>query len=277
MLAIEEAPPSVSHSVQMDHLSFSGIKTYLTCPKKFQYKYIDQIPEEFKASSLAFGSALHIVFEKVQESRLQGLPIPSVDELVAVYETAWSTETAGHEMMFCKEEDEQTLRDLASRMLTAYRTHAELEATLPEQASIISIEHSNRFRLLADVPAIESRIDLLELKGTDLIVSDLKSSRSKWSESKIAESIQQLVLYAIGLLPLMRELGANKIITKFIVITKAKKPVVQVLQPQCSQQDVVNLKQTVSETWSAIQTGLFVKREGWQCSMCPFKKMCLGR
>src|SRR6185295_17156681 len=123
-----------------------------------------------------------------------------------------------------------------------------LEATLPEAGQVISIEHANRFRLLADVPPIESHVDLLELQGTNLVVSDLKSSRSRWNEAKVQESIPQLVLYATGLLPLMRELGANRIVTKFVVVTKAKKPAVQIIQPQASQDDVVRLRQTVSET-----------------------------
>ncbi len=170
-----------------------------------------------------------------------------------------------------------SLHELAQRMLAVYSEYAALETTLPDTAQIISIEHSNRFRLLADVPPIESRIDLLELQGKNLVVSDLKSSRSRWNETKVAEAIPQLVLYATGLLPLMRELGATRIVTKFVVVTKAKKPVVQVLQPQASQDDVVRLKQTLTETWSAIQTGLFVKRESWACAQCPYKNRCLGR
>jgi len=110
-----------------------------------------------------------------------------------------------------------------------------------------------------------------------LVVSDLKSSRSRWNDAKVQESLGQLVLYATGLLPLMRELGATRIVTKFVVVTKAKKPVVQVLQPQASRDDVVRLKQTITETWSAIQSGLFVKRESWACAQCPFKGRCLGR
>ena len=271
--AVLEAPPPV----MLDHISYSSIKTYQTCPRKFAYKYIEQVAEEIKPSSLAFGSAFHSAVERVQEARIQGLNTPALDEIMAAFDTAWSNETIGADIQFCKEEDAQTVHELARRMLDAYITYASLEATLPEQAQIISIEHSNRFRLLADVPPVESRIDLLELQGTDLVVSDLKSSRSRWNDTKVAESIPQLVLYATGLMPLMRELGATRIVTKFIVVTKAKKPVVQVLQPQASQDDVVRLKQTISETWTAIQTGLFVKRESWACAQCPFKGRCLGR
>lgn len=137
-------------------------------------------------------------------------------------------------------------------MLAAYAEYAALETTF--------IEHSNSFRLLAEEPAIESRIDLLELQGTDLVVSDL-TSRSRWNDAKVQESIPQLVLYATGLLPLMRELGAKRIITRFIVVTKSVRPKIQVLQPQASQDNVVRLKQTIAETWCAIYAGIFVKRE----------------
>ncbi|MEI6236349.1 MAG: PD-(D/E)XK nuclease family protein [Planctomycetota bacterium] len=274
--AVLEAPPP-SSPTQMDHISFSSIKTYQTCPRKFAYRYLENVPEEFKPSSLAFGSAFHIAVERIQEARMQGLGVPALDEILSAFDTAWSNETIGTDIQFCKEEDGGSLRELAQRMLAAYAEYAALESTLPEPAQIISIEHSNRFRLLADVPPIESRIDLLELRGTDLIVSDLKSSRSRWNDAKVLEAIPQLVLYATGLLPLMRELGATRIITKFVVVTKAVKPKVQVLQPQASQDDVVRLKQTISETWSAIQTGLFVKRESWQCASCGFRHRCLGR
>lgn len=274
--AVMDAPPQV-RPAQLDHLSWSGVKTYSTCPRKFAFKYIERVQEEFKPSSLLFGSAFHSAVEKVQEARLQGLGVPCADQLLAEFDAAWSREALGNTIQYCKEEDEASARELAQRMLAAYAEYAALEATLPDTAQIISIEHAHRFRLLADVPPIESRIDLLELQSTDLVVSDLKSSRSRWNDAKVQECVPQLILYATGLMPLMRELGAKRIVTKFVVVTKAKSPVVQVLQPQACQDDVVRLKQTVSETWSAIQTGLFVKRETWACGQCQFRSRCLGR
>ena len=274
--AVLEAPPPTLPS-QLDHISFSSIKTYQTCPRKFAFHYLEKVPEEFKPSSLAFGSAFHTAVERVQEARMQGLNVPALDEIMAAFDTAWSNETIGADLQYCKDEDSASLRELAQRMLAVYAEYAALESTLPEPAQIISIEHSNRFRLIANIPPIESRIDLLELRGTDLVVSDLKTSRSRWNDTKVAEAIPQLVLYATGLLPLMRELGATRIVTKFVVVTKAVKSKVQVLQPQASQDDVVRLKQTITDTWSAIQTGLFVKRESWQCSSCGFRHRCLGR
>mgnify|MGYP000019066450 CR=1 FL=1 len=120
------------------------------------------------------------------------------------------------------------------------------------------------------------RLDLLELDGSDLIVTDLKTSRSKWNDEKVRESLGQLVLYANGLVPLLKELGAKRIVPRFLVVTKAKKPVVQVLEPHATQEDVVRLKEQVADTWSAIKAGVFVPRESWMCAQCPYKKRCLG-
>ena len=192
------------------------------------------------------------------------------------YDRAWSELVADRpRVKFSKDEDASSLRQLAKRMLSAYREH--LLASPSGGSQIIAIEESVRFRLLADVPPIEMRLDLLELNGTDLIVSDLKTSKSRWSEAKIADGLPQLVLYAHGLMPLLRELGATRIVPRFVAVTKGKKPKVQVIQPAATQADVARLKKTVAETWIAIKNGVFHRRETWACTQCPYRRRCLGR
>ncbi len=88
---------------------------------------------------------------------------------------------------------------------------------------------------------------------------------------------RNLVLYSVGLLPLLRDLGATRIVPRFLVITKAKTPAIQILQPQATQQDVERIKRVVSETWEAIQKEVFVPRESWGCQQCPYSKPCHGR
>lgn len=48
--AVIEAPHSIAPAT-LDHISFSSIKTYQTCPRKFAFKYIEHEPEKFKPSS----------------------------------------------------------------------------------------------------------------------------------------------------------------------------------------------------------------------------------
>ena len=273
--ALAQAPPSTAAS-GLDHLSWSGIQMYKQCQKKYFFKYIEKVPVEFVPASLAFGAAFHRAAEFLQQRQIEGAALPQLDELLAQYHAGWkeiTTEAA--EIAFPKNDDAGTLSELASRMLSCYRDHVEQTAGA-QPSRIIAIEHAHRFRLLADVPPIEMRLDLLELSGPDLIVTDIKTSRSRWNELKIQESLPQLVLYAYGLLDMVRELGAKRIVPRFLVVTKGKKPVVQIIEPKATQEDAVKLRQQVSEAWSAIKAGVFIQRESWQCAQCPYKKRCLG-
>jgi len=272
--AIAAAPAPPCRPVAMlDHLSWSSVKTYATCPRRFAFRYVEQVPEEFTASSLAFGSAFHAAVDAIHQSRIEGARFQTADVFMRRFSKVWSEKAAELPVQFAKGEDAITLHETASRMLAAYLDH--LSQT--KGGSIIAIEESLRFRLLVNAPPLEMRLDLLELTADgDLIVSDLKTSRSRWNNEKAREHLPQLVLYANGLMPLLRELGAKRIVPRFVVISKAKKPVVQVLEPVASQSDVTRLKDQVADTWSAIQAGVFVKRESWACMQCPYRKRCLG-
>jgi hypothetical protein len=265
-IAAEPVATCLRSTVLPDHLSWSGIQTYSQCPRKFHYRYIIQAPVEFTPASLAFGGAFHRAAERLHQARIEGAVDPAVESLLAGYDEAWNEESGqAPQVQYAKEEDAVSLRDMAQRMLTAYREHALQAANIGVQ--IIAIEHQHRFRLLTDVPPIEMRLDLLELAGPDLIMTDVKTSRSRWNDEKVREHLLQLVLYSTGVVPLLRELGAERIVPRFVVVTKAKKPAVQVLEPQAGQDDVDRLERMVSETWDAITKEVFVQREGWGCAL----------
>jgi len=274
-IAAEPVATCAGAAILPDHLSWSGVQTYSQCPRKFHYRYIVQAPVEFVPASLAFGGAFHRAAERLHQARIEGAPVPAAEALLAGYDEAWA-EDAGQapEVQYAKEEDALSLRGTAERMLAAYREHALQPASTGAQ--IIAIEHKHRFRLLTGVPPIEMRLDLLELAGADLIVTDIKTSRSRWNDTKVQEHLPQLVLYAHGLVPLLRDLGAERIVPRFCIVTKAKKPAVQVLEPQAGHEDVDRLKRQVAETWDAITKEVFVQREGWGCAQCPYRRRCLG-
>ena len=263
-----QAPPSID----LDHLSWSGIECYRQCPKKFAFRYVEQAAPEFTPSSLAYGTAFHHVFGHVQQARMEGLPVPSEGDLLDAFDMGWQEATAdGVPVQFNKSEDMDSIHDLATRMIAAYRCFA-----LDELAggTIVAIEEAERFRILPDVPPIEMRLDLAEVRDNCLIVSDMKTARNRWNEQKIRDNLPQLVLYAVGLAPLIRDLGVRRVVPKFIVVTKGKKPKVQVLEPKATKDDVQKLKHRIADTWAAVRAGIFMQHEGWQCPMCPYKTRC---
>ena len=269
-----ENQPEQRDALKLDHLSWSSIQTYRTCPRKFFYKYVARAPEESVAASLIHGGAIHRAVERAHEARMQGLPMPGVEELLCAYDEGWGDGVGKRAtILFAHGEDATTLRELAGRMLLAYREHLASQG----DAQTIGIEHAARFRLLSDAPPVEARLDLVELRGTELIVTDLKTSRSRWSEDKAREQLPQLVLYAYAAAPIVRELGAARLVLRFVVVTRGKTPVVQVVEPKATQDDASRAKQLLADCWQTMRSSsAFVWHEGWQCKQCPFRVRCLG-
>jgi CRISPR/Cas system-associated exonuclease Cas4 (RecB family) len=259
------APP------RLDHLSWSGISLYRTCAKRFRLHYVEKAEEERVSSSLPFGSGIHRAVELAAEARLLGRALPSVEEMLSAYESAWQDAKArGVGFQHSEGEDEGSLRELASRMLAAYRAFA-----ANERGKVVAIEHEERLAI-AGVP-VEARLDLVELRDDGaLVVTDVKSSRCRWGETKVRENLPQLVIYAHAALPMMLELGAKRIAPRFVVITKSKNPVVQVIEPEATRDDVRRLRELLCATWSAVAKEAFPPREGWQCAACPFRERCRG-
>ena len=66
-------------------LSISQIQTYLLCPLKYRFTYIDRIPKPWRSASLSFGSSVHAALEWFHKERLAGRN-PQSPEVLAVFE-----------------------------------------------------------------------------------------------------------------------------------------------------------------------------------------------
>ena len=276
---LTEVPPVHDPPVPkftVDHLSWSSLSTYAMCPRKYYYHYVERAPQEFVPASLAFGGAFHQAAEQIHQAHFESASLPDVETLLKIYDVSWKESAGEKPVAYAKGECAQTLRTSAERMLTAYLNHVMAQASCASGARPVAIEHTRRFRLHPDIPPIQMRIDLLELHGRELIITDIKTSRSRWNETKVREVLPQLVLYSLGVLPLVKEFGAARIVPQFAVVTKAKTAAVQILKPAACSDDVTRLKRQIFETWEGIRKHVFVQRTGWPCSQCPFQKRCLG-
>lgn len=270
-IAIKPNVPAAKPAA-IERLSWSRIQTYRGCPKQFYYRYVVQAPNERVHAALPFGGTIHRVAEKIAEYRLAGRNVPSLHALMRSYDAAWKDSlSSGTKLQFAKGEDPRVLRNLAKGMLGSYLAFSERE-----RGKIIAVEHEATF-VVAGVN-VQARIDQVELRGKNLVLTDIKTSRSRWNEAKAREHAPQLVLYAWAVKDMVRELGARRILPRFVVIPKAKKKLdIQVVEPKPNQDDVARLRDLVTQTWHGVQQGVFPRHEGWQCSGCPFRNRCLGK
>ena len=252
---------------QRDYLSYSAVRTFQGCPLKYRFRYIDGLPEDCVSSSLVFGSAIHAAVEFYFTEQLAGEAEPSLDKLLAIYQQSWR-DRSEQEVRFGKTETADSLHSLADRMLKAF-----LASDLTKQAGrIIGVEEELRGELTSEVPDLLGRVDLLLETEDAVVVQDLKTSRSAWSEYQAEDQSEQLLLYG----DLVRRLVPGKQVRlQFAVITKAKSPKVQLLEASFDESKLDRTKRVFESVWAAIQAGHFYPAPNpMQCSGCGYRSQC---
>lgn len=248
------------------YLSWSAISTFMKCPLKYQFHYLDQLPEEFVSANLIFGSAIHAALEAYFGEHLASRRSLDVDALLAVYHSTWSQADLAA-IQFGKSEDLASLSALAERMLRAF-----IISDLARPAgAIIGIEEELRSPLIADCPDLLARLDLLVESDEALVVTDFKTARSRWSTSDVHAAEGQLIVYH----ELVRQFADKPIRLQFAVITKTKQPEVEIHAVMPAPLRIERIRQLIQRVWAGIQAGnFFPVPNAMNCPTCGYRDRC---
>lgn len=250
-----------------DYLSFSQINTYRSCPLRYYFRYIEQIPEETVSSALVFGSAIHAAVEFWFCERLAGNPEPTLDLLLDAYQEEWRSRELDR-VKFGKKEDLNSLGQLAERVITSF---LESDAARPE-GTILGVEEELRDSVIDGCPDLLARLDLIVETEDAVVVTDFKTSRSKWSSLQAEQSSEQLLLYA----ELARDLLPDKPLRlEFVVVTKTKTPSIDRHEVDFDEARIARTRKMVERVWSGIESELFYPAPSpMNCGGCPFREPC---
>jgi putative RecB family exonuclease len=157
---------------------------------------------------------------------------------------------------------------LAAKMLTAFL--ASPAATV--QGRVLGVEEEIRGTLAPGMPDLYGRVDLLTEDDDQLVISDVKTSRSRWGADQAEESAEQLLLYS----RLASELApGKKIVTRFLVLTKTKEPVIEEHTREVDPAAVKRTLAGVERVWRAIESGVFYPAPSTvSCSSCGYRSAC---
>lgn len=266
-LAVNPANAVALRLIGRDYISFSALSTFQQCPLRFYFKYIEKLPEHTVSASLVFGGAMHAAVEHHFRSLLEGRPPPDVATLLDVYHQAWQGRDLAT-IKFGKGGSADLLSKLAKRMLVSIQAS---DFARPE-GTILAIEEELRGPVLEGLPDLLARIDLLIETDETLVLSDLKTARSRWSPAQVEDSGRQLLLYS----KLARELSPHKtLVTQFAVVTKAKTPVLALHPVPVDDTRIANVYRVAGLIWQAITAGHFYPVPSPQhCATCPYRRPC---
>lgn len=232
-----------------DHISYSAISTFQTCPLRFYFRYVLGLPVTTVSSSLVFGSAMHRAVQFHFEQLMMGQPAPDIDALLNVYREYWES-CSQETMLFGADESLDNLGRMADRMLRAFLTSDFAKPT----GTLLGIEEEPREAIIPGCPDLLARVDLIVDGGDELQVIDFKTARCSWNEHKVDDIAPQLVLYSELVKPIA---DGRPVKLKFVVLTKTKLPTLTMHDVPLDRKRVERTKKTVEHIWTAIQSGHF--------------------
>jgi len=250
-----------------DYISWSALSTFRTCPLKYKFRYVDGLPEESVSSALVFGTGIHTAVEQHYQAQLAGDPKPDLDALLFAYRSAWLPHDPDA-IQFGSTDTRASLDALAARMLTAFLNSPAASVS----GRVLGVEEEVRGLLVEGVPDLYGRVDLLTEDSDSLLITDIKTSRGRWSPEQVEDSGEQLLLYS----HLASEISpGKKVATRFLVLTKTKEPVIEEHVREVEPAAVKRTLAGVERVWRAIESGVFYPAPSVRsCSSCGYRSAC---
>jgi putative RecB family exonuclease len=243
------------------HLSYSQINTYMTCPLRYHFQYVEQIPPTFTSASLAFGSSIHEAAAAFYQSRLEGDELRP-DQLLDVYRDTWRSKES---VKFFNGDNENSLMQKASLMLSVFHESCD------PSVCVLGVEEFFEVPL-GGLPPFHGYIDLIEqsVDGTIAIV-DLKTASKKLTDANVHGNLQ-LTAYSLGAEALGFE--PNALNLRLDVLTKTKNPEMVKHHTTRTEDDRRRFIKLLYQIWNGIEQGVWFPREDWHCGQCAWAKQC---
>jgi putative RecB family exonuclease len=250
-----------------DHLSYSQINSYTTCPLKYRFNYIDRMDPEFTSSALLFGASMHSGIQAFLQSTLEGDPLRA-DQMVDVYRGEWRG-SEGQKIRYSARESEESLLNKATELFALfvdqYDTGAEVIA-VEESFSIdlneLTTEDSG------ELPPFIGYVDAIIQNGSTALIDYKTSSRKPNGDV----NAMQLVAYSLASTSLGYD--PNELAYRFEYLVKTAKPELVACPVRIDDDARRRFLKMTTSVWKAIQSNIFYPNPSYLCSTCGYHTHC---
>ena len=162
----------ISSNTDTKHISPSQIKTYLSCGRKYKYKYVEGLKPERVSFALPFGRAFHQTVADINLYRKKHQSLEKVDVSSLFKETfEREIDTSETPVEFDKDEDPLLLVSYADKMLKLYMEHIANMNT-----EVIAIEHEISYPIQGTDYVFTGIVDAIEKDGSSICIVELKTA-----------------------------------------------------------------------------------------------------
>lgn len=255
-------------NIELDHLSYSSISSFLSCGQAWKYHYLDKLPTS-TSPELIFGTAFHGTVETFVQEGSKG-------DLLTLWQQKWqeAINTSRSDISWEKGTPEEYCNQ-GVRMFN----HPDI------QQGILSIKAGQD----ETGPMIERKVELhvpgvpvpvigyIDIITADGVPGDFKTSAKSWSADKALDETQPLFYLAA-----LNQLGIHVPNLRFrhFVFVKTKTPQFQMLEHTHTRGQMLWLFSMIRKVWESIDHGCFpMNPTGWKCNpqYCDYWSICRGK
>ena len=243
------------------HWSYSAFNTYLTCPMRYYFRYIEHAEVERTSVSIPFGRAFHAV---LSERAMKGTNY-TIEDAKEEFDFFFRGETEVCEnLVYKQDEDYWFWEGRGCDMLDVALTEWSDDYTVKSVAEAFSV----------NVPGLSKPLigefDLVVTDGGDETICDWKTASIKWPNSKADRDLQATTFcYAY------RQLHGRMPLFRFDVFTKAKNPAHHQFYTLRTKDDFDRFAYLAGQIEKAVNTGLFLPIEScMNCAECAYGSRC---
>ena len=260
---LEERLPGKSHSehasrllhlppINIETLSYSQVDTFGTCPLKYKFRYIFNIPSP-SAHAANFGSSLHNAIHDFYKRIGDGLEKPSLELIKTLFEKNWIAkgyENQGHEKRRKEQGFEVIEKFYHAEELNGFKVPYKMEVP---------------FRLKIGPFTFTGRIDRIDKHddGTFEVV-DYKTGTSR-RDTNLKKDLQ-LSLYAMACRDVFK-IPVSSLSLYFLEDTTK-------ISTTRNDDDIALLNDELLEAAKEMQRSDFSPSPGFHCSWCEYRLLC---
>ena len=270
-------PIHVDEPEQSLHISYSQLRTYLTCPQRYLHQYVQGIAWERRSVALPFGKAIHKAVEEFYRTLQHTGTRLDADKLVSLFDLTLEQEIQGSqtEIQFKEGEDLASIRKVGTDLLKVF-----LDEVKPQKIAAVEIPFSVKIPDLSNGDFLPIRLegifDLVEADADDTyLVCELKTSSQRYSSIKLEHDLQSTV-YSFAMAQMGFATSENSTLVRYDVLLKQKKPAMERYFVSRSTEDHKRLVQLLNQVLRAIEHRVFYRLNDWHCGECPFTKRCMA-
>lgn len=249
--------------MHLETISPSQITTYLACPRKFAFRYVERLPPAWKSAALAFGSAVHSALEVFHQRRLDG-DTPEPNDIAAAFRIDWAAEAAG-DLKLKDGENMLALAELGEALVRLYvAEHANLAVQAAEWPFEVPLADPETGEVLG--PTLRGVLDLV-LAGDELV--EIKTAARAYAQNQLDVNLQ-FSAYAFA----YRQIVGRDPKFSVVGLIKTKKPRIDRYPVTRTVVDDHRFVRIAAAVARAIEVEAFPPNPSWMCTDCEYGPVC---